>query len=205
MESNTTIVDLHAGGRRLQFTRVRLNFVAHGLANVFAEKNNKTLSETLTRPRYASLREGATHRYPREQGAPLGRFLLGLKMHGDPFYREFLNPYGDSVYCQFRMAECEEKLLKGLYLYTVGNEIAYIGRSFDPFAKRVDQGYGKIHPKNCYIDGQSTNCHLNSLIEVHHDGVGFFVCPLDEDGDIAAIERTLIQQRRPPWNVALTR
>jgi hypothetical protein len=30
--------------------------------------------------------------------------------------------------------------------------------------KRISQGYGKISPKNCYLDGLATNCHLNALI-----------------------------------------
>jgi hypothetical protein len=97
------------------------------------------------------------------------------------------------------------KKQKGLYLYFRTSELVYIGRSFDPFGKRVDQGYGSIHPKNCYIDGQSTNCHLNTLIAAVSERVSFYVHPMTEDSEIAATEHALIREQKPPWNIALTR
>jgi hypothetical protein len=103
------------------------------------------------------------------------------------------------------MTNSSHRTKKGLYLYRRGTDIAYIGRSYDPFAKRVDQGYGKIHPKNCFIDGQSTNCHLNALIHAHGSSVAFHVCPMTDNSLIERTERELIQTLRPPWNIALAR
>lgn len=205
MASPKGSIDIDAGSRQLRFVGVGLDFLDHGLANVFAAKDNKSLGETIEHRRYSSLKAPATRDYLDFLSTPLGSFLGFLKGRGDPFYKRFLNPHGDETYCHFRMTECPEKRQKGLYLYALGNDVVYIGRSLHSFGKRVNQGYGKIHPKNCYIDGQSTNCHLNSLIESRSSSVCLYVCPLIDDAEIAILERTLIQYRRPAWNVALAK
>ena len=68
--------------------------------------------------------------------------------------------------------------------------------------KRVNNGYGKIHPKNCYLDGQSTNCHLNALIASSRDRVSLWFCPLDLN-KIDFTELQLIRAHQPIWNVRL--
>mgnify|MGYP002066092645 FL=1 len=92
---------------------------------------------------------------------------------------------------------------KGLYSYCVDGRVAYVGRSIDPFEKRINQGYGTIHPKNCFLDGQATNCHLNALIAKFAPTVSFHVCPLNDDAEIVNLERMLIQEIQPQWNIAL--
>lgn len=44
------------------------------------------------------------------------------------------------------------------------------------YSKRIQQGYGVIHPKNYHLDGQAANCHLNALILSEWDKVRFHVC-----------------------------
>jgi len=205
MSPQPSALGLSASGEMLCFERSDLTFLASGLSDVFAAKNNKTLRETIAHRRYQSLAAAAHERYSVSLDTPLGLFVTALKARGDSFYRKFLNSHGDGVFCQFRMANTQHKMMKGLYLYTCGLDIVYIGRSFDPFGKRVDQGYGKIHPKNCFIDGQSTNCHLNALIETNREDVLFYVCPLADDAFIEHAERELIQTNRPAWNIALAR
>ena len=201
----TEFIDLVASGRSLRFNVVPLVFLARGIQDVFAKKNNKSLRDTLAHRRYKSLSKTVWPQCTAALDKPLGLFLAELKTQGDNTYRRFLNPHGDKTYCHFRLANGPYSALKGLYLYTCSGEIVYIGRSFDPFAKRVDQGYGKIHPKNCFIDGQSTNCHHNALIAEQHGNVAFYVCPMTDDRLIETTERVLIQQRKPKWNVALAR
>lgn len=201
----TEFIDAVASGQRLRFNPVPLVFLAHGMRDIFANKNNKSLRDTLAHRRYQSLSKSVLSQYPSALDKPLGLFVAELKAQGDATYRRFLNPHGDKTYCQFRLADGPYTALKGLYLYACDGEIVYIGRSYDPFAKRVDQGYGKIHPKNCFIDGQSTNCHLNALIAEQHESVAFYICPMTDDRLIDAMERVLIQQRKPKWNVALAR
>lgn len=205
MHSASQSIELVTFGRSLRFVNVPLKFLAHGLTNVFSHKNNKTVRETLAHRRYKSLSTPVPNQYSCDLEKPLGAFLAALKARGDLTYRRFLNPHGDKTYCYFRLGDGENNTKKGLYLYACGDEIVYVGRSYDPFVKRVDQGYGKIHPKNCFIDGQSTNCHLNALIEEQHENISFYVCVMADNAVIETTERALIQERKPRWNVALTR
>ncbi|MFK4618979.1 hypothetical protein ABIF50_002256 [Bradyrhizobium diazoefficiens] len=63
----------------------------------------------------------------------------------------------------------------GVYAYFVGDDLKYIGRCKDSMKKRINHGYGKVHPKNCYLDGQSTNCHLNALIAPLRESVSLWL------------------------------
>ena len=155
MQATKNTIELDESGIKLSFNLVPLEFIAHGLSDVFANKNNKSLKETLSHRRYQSLSKQIIAEYSQELDKPLGAFLAELKARGDSNYRLFLNPNGDKTYCHFKLTRGPHAALKGLYLYACYGETVYIGRSYDPFIKRVDQGYGKIHPKNCFIDGQS--------------------------------------------------
>lgn len=41
--------------RRLEFQRANLTFIDHGMTDVFGQKNNKTVEQTLAHKRYAKL------------------------------------------------------------------------------------------------------------------------------------------------------
>ena len=183
----------------LLFVPARLVLMRTGLTNVFAGKNNKTLGETLEAPRYVGLAAETRRRYGDRLSEDLGTFLLSLKRNYDMFYENFLNPSGDETYCQFKLGDDLQG--KGLYCYTVGGSIVYIGRTHDPFAKRINIGYGSISPKNCYLDGQSTNCHLNALIaRTDWSKLRLFECAMVSDEEIDVRERELIRSHNPPWN-----
>ncbi|MEK7223887.1 MAG: hypothetical protein AAB156_06395 [Pseudomonadota bacterium] len=167
---------------------------------MFGQKNNKTVLETLGHRRYARLRRQVEGAYPNLLQELLGNFLLSLKRRGDDLYRKFLNKYGDDKYSIFRIDDEEVLDKRGIYAYTVTNELKYIGRCRDSMRKRVNQGYGKIHPKNCYVDGQATNCHLNALITTEKEAVRLWFCELDLS-EIEPVERALISEHQPPWNI----
>lgn len=54
----------------------------------------------------------------------------------------------------------------------------------DSVSKRINHGRGKIHPKNCYLDGQATNYHLNALITAGGEGTGLWLCPVSSNEEI---------------------
>ena len=83
-----------------------------------------------------------------------------------------MNKYGDNTFCHFRLNSHLSD--KGIYIWVANGEIKYLGKFNDNFKKRVNQGYGKINPKNCFVDGQATNCHLNSEIN-KIENVEFYV------------------------------
>lgn len=167
----------------------------------FRSKNNKTLRQTIEHHRYVKFKIEVISRYQEFLNFPLGEFLLGLKNEGDNFYTRFLNRYGDLVYSTFVIAD--EKYLgkKGVYAYSAGDELMYIGRCKDSIKKRINQGYGKIYPKNCYLDGQATNCHLNARITASAQDISLWLCPLESDEEIEVREKQLIRLHTPPWNV----
>jgi len=196
---------LSLGTQTFEFMDTPLAFGACHVTDLFARKNNKTVGETICHPKYVQLVGRITAEYQESIHAKLGRFLYELKQRGDPFYREFLNAHGDGEYCEFKLKDPGVKRLKGLYCFTVDARLKYIGKSTDSFAKRIDHGYGTIHPKNCYRDGQSTNCHLNGLIATASGEVRLHVHPMVVDDTIELSERALIFQYDPDWNVQLRR
>jgi hypothetical protein len=188
---------------KLLFEPVTLYFEDGYFENVFGGKNNKTLAESLKHPRYIKLGREVYRRYRQHLNWKLGEFVLFLKKNNDKFYLKFLNKYGDGVYSRFSINDNKYLNKKGLYIYTLTDQLVYIGRCRDTFRKRINQGYGTIHPKNCYIDGQATNCHLNALVTSRRDEVRFFVHVLEGDFEIELIEKKLIALYNPVWNIAL--
>ena len=187
--------------KTFDFQEVEMSFQEWDLENLFAEKNNKSLGDTVLSPRYSTLSKRIIDKYSSYLEMPLGTFLLKMKTVGDLMYRDFLNSYGDLKYCLFRIPSNDRTQKKGLYLFQNDEGVQYIGRCRDAFIKRFNQGYGKIHPKNCYIDGQATNCHLNSLINGTRGRVKLFICPLEDDLFIERSEKVLIQEYGAPWNI----
>jgi hypothetical protein len=186
----------------LRFVDVPLHIEEQTFENVFARYKRTTLGERVTYHRYAKLAERVYADYADYLARPLGQFLLHLKEQGDSFYQAFLNPHGDKTFSRFSITgPLIER--RGLYIYTKADDIHYIGHCLDAFPKRVNTGYGRISPKNCYIYGQSTNCHLNALVTSHRDTIGFAVCMMHDEAKIKQAEVDLITSLSPAWNVAL--
>jgi hypothetical protein len=185
----------------LEFAGVPLRFEGGTYSDVFAQKNNKTLGETLQHQRYAGLTKRILPKYASSLARPLGIFLSELKRSGDSCYQRFLNPYGDLTYSTFSLANGIHVNAKCIYAYYVGSELKYIGRCRDFLKSRVNTGYEKIHPKNCYIDGQATNCRLNALITQSRGEVGLWLCPIGSDDEIAMTEVLLFRRYIPEWNI----
>jgi len=193
-------MQLSVGDYKLKFANIVINYDDINQTEVFSFKNNKTLRETLDHHRYSKFKQLFYQKYHNNLDDNLGEFALSLKQQDDMNYKLFLNKYGDLTYSRFWIEDEEALDKKGLYCYSVNKEIKYIGRCLDSYKKRINFGYGKIHPKNCYIDGQATNCHLNSIITKMKDDVTFWICILDNDDEIISFEVDLIQKYNPEWN-----
>ena len=66
--------------------------------------------------------------------------------------------------------------------------------------KRINSGYGKISPKNCFIDGQSTNCKVNALVTKNRDSVVLKIFVMSDNKEIKELENRLILEYEPEWN-----
>ena len=187
----------------LEFIPIPLQFNESYSENVFSRKSNKSLTETLQHHRYSKFRPKVERDYSQYKDWSLGKFLLQLKLQGDKFYLQFLNKYGDLRYSTFWIDVEAYLPRRGLYMYTVDKHLKYVGRCKDTFKKRINHGYGKIHPKNCYIDGQATNCHLNALITDNKSDLHLFVYIMEDSQEIEDTEKELIIRYKPPWNIML--
>ncbi len=72
-----------------------------------------------------------------------------------------LNKYGTGRFCQFRIPVDIEQ--SGVYVIIVNKKCKYVGEC-ENLSSRYNMGYGQISPRNCFINGQETNCRVNKLI-----------------------------------------
>ena len=148
--------------KEIEFEKIQINILQKNIFTIYYCKNNKTLEETLNHKKYFRLKENISVKHYVHLKKQLGDFLKALKESGDEDYLKFLNELGDKLFCEFKINERLND--KGIYCFLIDKEIKYIGRCIDNFGKRINQGYGKIYPKNCFIDGQITNCKINSTV-----------------------------------------
>ncbi|HEY8893145.1 MAG TPA: hypothetical protein VIM70_23235 [Clostridium sp.] len=204
-EQRTIRLDEYCKSKNNEFIEILLEFDSFDIKDIFATFNAHTLAEILTKDKYIKFRDECYGEYKNYINMELGLFLYKLKQNNNMFYKRFLNLYGDQLYCKFKMEKTSLAKCKGLYMYKHNEQIKYIGRvkgNFD-FYQRINAGYANISPKNCYIDGQATNCHINAIINRVRSQVKFFIMPLKDDEEICFLERKLIEEHKPEWNIAL--
>ncbi len=183
------------------FEKIELHFSGDVQTNLFGNKNNKTVLQTLNHHRYKKLEKETLSGYSDKLGEPLGCFLLSLKLENNDFYLRFLNRYGDQLYEKFLLKNYTDYLKKGVYIYMVAEKIMYVGRCKDKLRQRINAGYGSISPKNCYLDGQSTNCRMNPLISSCKEEISLWLYSLDDNDVIETVECQMIKELNPPWNI----
>ena len=186
--------------RKIEFNIIPLSFINRNISSVFFKKNNKTLRQTFNHQRYKGLEMLFRDKYQDKLDLKLGDFLKELKDSNKNDYKKFLNKYGDNQFCEFAIKNHLND--KGIYCYVMDNEIKYIGRCTDNFKKRINQGYGKIHPKNCFIDGQATNCHLNSMINSSSTVYfGVYLMTDKSTEEIKELEKLILRHYAFEWNI----
>lgn len=195
-------MELKINDRKIIFKIIQLTFNNNkkNTENIFYDKNNRTLKETFEHQKYSRLKTLLTDKYKNHLDKKLGEFLKHLKETNDKNYLCFLNKYGDKKFCEFKIEDHLKD--KGIYCFIENNEIKYIGRCTDNFKKRINQGYGKIHPKNCFLDGQATNCHLNSLINsAGNVKLGVYIMNDKSTEEIKKLEKLIFTCNRCEWNI----
>jgi len=170
--------------------------------NVFSCKSNRTLAEMLKKEKYLKLSAIFDEFLPEYGDMNIGTFLMLLKDRGDDKYGKFLNRNGDKLFCKFTLTDVDLSK-KGLYVYVINNEIKYLGRCLTNFKDRIISNYGRITATNCYKDGQSTNCHINSII--NNTSVNVFVgfYPMTDEELIISLEKDILIANNFGWNIQL--
>ena len=195
--SDLIITDL-----RIRFIPVSIQYFQRDIISVFFDKDNLTLNQILEKKNYLKLRSRVESEYKKYLSVPIGKFLKVLKEEKDLFYLNFLNKNGDKSFCQFSI---EDHLMdKGLYCFKTGDDINYIGRCTDSFQKRINNGYGVISATNCFLHGQSTNCHINSLINISKKvKLGVYIMSEKTTTEIKTLEKEILNKygKNFSWNV----
>ncbi|MCW5876916.1 MAG: hypothetical protein KIS85_08545 [Anaerolineales bacterium] len=185
---------------RLLFTSISFRYGEKLDQNTFARLKGAKLGDLIGKRRYSDIAPTIVKYYLQHMYRPLGEFLLERKENYDIFYKQFLNSYGDMEYCNFSIETKQVMDKKGLYLYVVNEEIIYIGSCVSSFRQRINSGYGRISPKNCYRDGQATNCKINSQLAKTNGDFELYICPRTNNEEILSLEKVLIQRYLPKWN-----
>jgi len=113
-----------------------------------------------------------------------------------------LHEYGAGPFCRFSISS-EWKGKEGVYIFLVNDIVKYVGECVD-LAARITTGYGNISPRNCFKDGQPTNCRINNLV-LESVKQGYRITLIfHETKERLNVEAKLLRELRPEWNATLT-
>jgi hypothetical protein len=113
-----------------------------------------------------------------------------------------LNPYGQGPFCRFKLKFKNPQ--GGIYLLEHEGEVHYVGICQNLEKRFGLSQYGSISPKNCFRGGQSTNCHINSIILQYAKGrkhLTILFLPIADNYQRKKIESLLIQKNAKVWNI----
>ena len=108
-----------------------------------------------------------------------------------------LNKYGKGPFCEFRIPDHIQS--SGVYVLTVSEHIKYVGEC-EKFSSRFNMGYGNISPRNCFENGQETNCRINNLVYLAAVARNDILLWFFPTADHKNVEAELRASLRPPWN-----
>jgi len=151
------------GGKTLFFKPLKLTFTGGLRGDVFA-RVHKPLSEIMENPILSHLLPTINARYSRYLPLQTGLFLSQLKERHDPFYREFLNMYGDEKYGAFRLGDSREGDRNGVLVVVVNRGIYAVVNCTDTIRSMINDTLGRILPEDCLLSGDSTRCRMNALL-----------------------------------------
>ena len=149
--------------RILYFKPVRLIFSGALREDIF-EKEQKCLKDVISTPAYSHLKEKTEEKYTNYLVLRLGLFLWERKERHDPFYREFLNPWGDEKYGTFMVKDSSLSGRKGVYLVVVDGKACHAGYSHESFKKTLTHEFSRITAGDCLLDQDGTRCRINALL-----------------------------------------
>jgi len=176
--------------KTLFFKPVKLNFSGGVKEDLFARVQTP-LGEMLKNPIFSHLLSPVNARYPRYLPMKSGLFFCQLKERHDPFYREFLNSYGDEKYCTFRMEESNDGSKKGVLIIVVNRGIYHVVNCPDTFRVIINDTFGRISSDDCLISGDDTRCRINALLCNSRNNAGIYIHPCENKDERILITEIL--------------
>jgi hypothetical protein len=110
-----------------------------------------------------------------------GLFLGQLKERHDPFYREFLNSYGDEKFGTFRLEDSPQADKKGVLIVVVYKGIYHAVNCQDTFRIIINDFFGRISAEDCLLSGDSTRCRINALLCNNKNASGISIHPCEKE------------------------
>jgi hypothetical protein len=166
--------------KTLYFKPVKLNFSGFVREDVFA-RAQQPLQDLLKNPAFSHLLPQLNAKYSRYLSKKSGLFLGQLKERHDPFYREFLNSYGDEKYGTFRLEDSPEADKKGVLIVVVNKGIYHAVNCRDAFRVIINNVFGRISAEDCLLSGDSTRCRMNALLCNNRSASGIFLHPCEKE------------------------
>jgi hypothetical protein len=177
-------------GKILYFRPVRLTF-SGGMKEDTFSRMQKPLQEILEDPVYSHLRDLINAKYSRYLSLKSGLFLSQLKERHDPFYREFLNPYGDEKFGSFRAEESNDMGKPGILLVVVNRGIYYATSCSSSFRGTINEIFGRIIPEHCFLSGDAVRCRINAVLCNNRHEAGLFIYVSNSSDERDRIARSL--------------
>jgi hypothetical protein len=178
------------GEKTLYFKPVKLDFSGPVREDYFA-RVQKPLEEVLKNPMFSHLLPHVQARYSQCLPLKTGLFLHQLKERQDPFYREFLNIYGDEKYGTFRLGDAKEGDKKGVLIVVVNRALFDVINSTDSIRSTINDTLGRISPEDCLLIGDSTRCRINALLCTSKKDAGIFIQTNGDEEERVRITETL--------------
>jgi hypothetical protein len=161
-------------GKTLYFRPVALRFAGGVKEDTFA-RGQKILEDVLEDPVFHHLKPVVQAKYSRYLGMKTGLFLGQLKERHDPFYREFLNRFGDERYGSFRAEESGEIGKKGVLIVVVNRALYEVVDCRDSFRTMINDTFGRVGPEDCLLSGDPIRCKVNAVLCTHKKEAGLYV------------------------------
>jgi len=150
-------------GKTLYFRPVKLTFSGGVKDDLFA-RSKTPVQDLLEKPAYGHLRSPVNAKYSRYLSQGAGLFLGQLKERHDPFYREFLNTYGDEKYGTFRLEESRDAERKGVLIVVAKKGLYHVAGCPASIRSTVNDTFGRLLPDDCLLDRDSTRCRINAVL-----------------------------------------
>jgi hypothetical protein len=161
-------------GKTFFFKPVRIAFSGGTKEGTFS-RMQKTVQEILEDPAYSHLRDPINAKYSRYLPLKAGLFLSQLKERQDPFYREFLNQYGDEKYGSFRAEESNDLTKPGILLVVVKRGVYYACSCPGSFRTTINDVFGRIIPEHCFLTGDAVRCRINAVLCNNRNEAGLYM------------------------------
>jgi len=167
-------------GKILYFRPVALRFAGGVKEDTFA-RGQKILREVLDDPVFSHLKPAVLAKHSRYLEMKTGLFLGQLKERHDPFYREFLNRYGDERYGSFRAEESKEIGKKGVLIVVVNRALYEVVDCRDSFRAMINDNFGRVGPEDCLLSGDPIRCKVNAVLCTYKKEAGLYVHAAEAD------------------------